>query len=84
MVATTLHSDSGSLLCPLHYILARGSHTPGVPQCVHTQPPPPGVGQDHLPMALAAQRRSNTAIDVDCARVEALVTHVQVTAVDVM
>ena len=51
--------------------------------CAHTAPPP-GVGQDHLPMALAAQRRSNTAIDVDCARVEALVTHVQVTAVDVM
>ena len=46
------------------------SHTPGVPQCVHTQP--------HLPMASAARRRSNTAIGVNCTRVEALMPHVHV------
>ena len=34
----TAHYNSGSLLCPLHYTC--GSHTPGVPQCVCTQPPP--------------------------------------------
>ena len=81
MVATTLHTDSDSLLCPLHYSLVGHTHQEYHSVCTHSPlplPPPPGVGQDHLPMALVVQRRSNTAIDVDCTRVEALVPHVHV------
>ena len=34
------HSTPTVVVCCVH-CTTRGSHTPGVPQCVHTQPPPP-------------------------------------------